>query len=335
MNILLTGGAGYIGAHTAVVLVNAGHKLIIFDNLSNSSKTVIALLIAITKSDIILIEGDIRNSSLLESTLFNFNIDAVIHFAGLKSVGESVVNPIAYYDNNVGGTISLLRAMSLANVKILIFSSSATVYGVPQHLPIDEGHPISSTNPYGRSKCQIEDILKDVSSSDSSWKILCLRYFNPVGAHSSGLIGEDPKGVPNNLMPYIAQVASGRLKALSVYGGDYPTYDGTGIRDFIHVMDLAEGHLAALNYVLDKPGWDAINLGTGQGYSVIEVLTKFSAISNKDIPYQIVGRRPGDVAACFAKVDKAASLLGWASKRALNDMCESAWSWQLSKDGDG
>ena len=335
MNILLTGGAGYIGAHTAVALVNAGHKLIIFDNLSNSSKTVIALLVEITKSEIILIEGDIRNSSLLESTLFNFNIDAVIHFAGLKSVCESVVNPIAYYDNNVGGTISLLRAMSLANVKILIFSSSATVYGVPQYLPIDEGHPISSTNPYGRSKCQIEDILKDVSSSDSSWKILCLRYFNPVGAHSSGLIGEDPKGVPNNLMPYIAQVASGRLTALSVYGGDYPTYDGTGIRDFIHVMDLAEGHLAALNYVLDKPGWDAINLGTGQGCSVIEVLTKFSAISNKDIPYQIVGRRPGDVAACFAKVDKAASLLGWASKRALNDMCESAWSWQLSKDGDG
>jgi UDP-glucose 4-epimerase len=328
MNILLTGGAGYIGSHTAVTLTEAGHQVVIFDNFCNSDKSVLDRLERILKKRLPLIDGDVRNTALIAQTLEKFQIDTVIHFAGLKAVGESVDRPIEYYANNVQGTISLLEAMSLVNVKSLVFSSSATVYGDPQYLPIDEEHPTSATNAYGRSKLHIEEMLKDVANSDREWKIICLRYFNPVGAHESGLIGEDPNGIPNNLVPYIAQVAIGNLEKLSVYGGDYPTLDGTGVRDYIHVMDLAEGHLAALNYLSTNPGWIAVNLGAGKGISVLEVLNEYEKASAKSIRYSIEKRRAGDIASCFAKVDKAKKILGWQTKRNVHDMCASGWLWQ-------
>lgn len=328
MNILLTGGAGYIGSHTAAVLSEAGHEVILLDNFCNSSRSALKRLEKILGKPVICIDTDIRDTQAVEKALYEYQIDAVIHFAGLKAVGESVKMPIEYYANNVQGTISLLEAMKLTKIKTLVFSSSATVYGDPQYLPIDEMHPTSATNAYGRSKLHIEEMLKDVANADSDWKILCLRYFNPVGAHESGLIGEDPDGIPNNLAPFVAQVAAGKLASLNVYGNDYPTPDGTGVRDYIHVMDLAMGHLAALNYLVDHPGWDAINLGTGNGYSVLDLVAAYQLASGKAIASQFVDRRAGDIASCYAKADKAKNLLGWQARYDLQSMCLSSWKWQ-------
>ena len=279
------------------------------------------------------VESDVRDTTLVTRTLQDYEIDVVIHFAGLKAVGESTDKPIEYYANNVQGTINLLEAMKSTNVKTLVFSSSATVYGDPQYLPIDEDHPTSATNAYGRSKLHIEEILKDVANSDTDWKIICLRYFNPVGAHESGLIGEEPSGLPNNLMPFIAQVAAGKLPHLNVYGNDYPTIDGTGVRDYIHVMDLAEGHLAALAHVQNHQGWDVFNLGTGRGTSVLEMISSYHQASGKEIAYQIKGRRKGDIASCYTKVEKSQDLLNWHAKYALDQMCQSSWLWQNMRDG--
>lgn len=331
MNILLTGGAGYIGSHSAIVLSQANHKVVLFDNFCNSKKGVIDCLEKILGKALPCVEGDIRDTELVAKVLEDCKIDAVMHFAGLKAVGVSVAKPIEYYANNVQGTISLLEAMKSKNVKRLVFSSSATVYGDPQYLPIDENHPASATNAYGRSKLHIEEMLKDVANSDLAWKIICLRYFNPVGAHESGLIGEDSCGTPNNLMPYIAQVATGMQEQLSIYGNDYPTCDGTGVRDYIHVMDLAEGHLAALIYSEGYNGWVAVNLGTGQGSSVLELVKCYAQVSGKNIPFKFVNKRPGDVACSFAKVEKAQDLLSWKAKRNLLDMCKSSWLWQLEQ----
>jgi len=313
--ILLTGGIGYIGSHTAVVLAEAGYEVVLFDNLCNSNVSVLNRLKIITGIRFPFVEGDIRDTEKLEGVLKEHSIDAVIHFAGLKAVGESLEKPIEYYDNNIIGTISLIKAMNAVNIKTLVFSSSATVYGVPQYLPLDELHQVSATNPYGRSKLQIEEILIDIAklnevSTEQPWSIACLRYFNPVGAHNSGLIGEAPNEIPNNLMPYIAQVASGMLTKLNVFGNDYDTKDGTGVRDYIHIMDLAEGHKAVLGYLAQHMGWHAFNLGTGTGYSVLDMVKAFEVASNKIVPYQIVPRRQGDVAVCYAKVDKAKQLLG-------------------------
>jgi len=328
MNILLTGGMGYIGSHTAVVLTDAGHKVIHYDNLSNSSHTVLDRIEIITGKRLIFIEGDVRDTPKLEQTLIDYKIDIVIHFAGLKAVGESVEKPIEYYENNVAGTISLLRTMHETNIKRIVFSSSATVYGDPQYLPLDEQHPTSATTPYGRSKLQVEEILSDVAKSDSEWRVACLRYFNPVGAHESGLIGEDPNDTPNNLMPYIAQVASGKLPHLNIFGDNYNTKDGTGVRDYIHVMDLAEGHKSALDFINNHKGWHAINLGTGKGYSVLEMVKAFEQVSGKFIPYQITDRRAGDIATCYAKVENSNQQLNWRAKRDLVEMCRSTWLFQ-------
>ena len=328
MNILLTGGTGYIGSHTAVVLMQAGHRVVLFDNFANSQPVVLERLARILGEAPPFVEGDIRDTGALEAVLREHAIDAVIHFAGLKAVGESVAEPIRYYDNNVHGTVSLLAAMRATGVKTLVFSSSATVYGEPKYLPIDEAHPLSATNPYGRSKLHIEEILGDVAKSDPSWRIMCLRYFNPVGAHASGLIGENPNGVPNNLMPYIAQVAWGKLESLSVFGDDYATTDGTGVRDYIHVVDLAEGHAAALAFLANESGWHAVNLGTGHGFSVLEMVRAFEIASGRAVPYRVVARRPGDAAACYAQPDEAARKLGWRASRTLQDMCDSTWRWQ-------
>jgi len=325
----MTGGAGYIGSHTAVALTQAGHRVVLFDNFCNSRPDVVQRLEKITGQSITLIEGDIRNTAILAQTIKTHEIGAVVHFAGLKAVGESVARPIDYYANNVQGAISLLQAMQAADVKTLVFSSSATVYGDPQYLPIDEDHPTSATNPYGRSKLHIEEMLADVANSNTSWRIACLRYFNPVGAHESGLIGEDPSGEPNNLMPYVAQVATGKLPYLNIFGNDYSTPDGTGVRDYIHVMDLAEGHLAALNFLGQQTGWHAFNLGTGQGSSVLEMIKTFEAASGKPVPYQIAPRRLGDIATCYAKTDKAAKQMGWRANSTLKDMCASMWHWQV------
>jgi len=329
MRVLITGGAGYIGSHIAVVLFNSGHEVFLFDNFSNSSPAALEGLKKILGLSLIFIEGDIRDVPLLINTLNTYQIDAVIHCAGLKAVGESVDNSLLYYHNNVGGTLSLLDAMASCGVKRLIFSSSATVYGVPSYLPLDEEHPVSPVNPYGNTKAQIETILKDIALSDSEWKIICLRYFNPVGAHESGLIGESPKGIPNNLMPYMAQVAIGELSTLSVYGNDYCTVDGTGVRDYIHVMDLAEGHMAALANVDKFFGWDAINLGTGKGYSVLELLKAFESATSKVIKFKFTARRKGDIAKCYANVDRAFSKLGWRARFSIEDMCKATWSWTL------
>lgn len=328
MNVLLTGGAGYIGSHSAIALSQAGHDVVLLDNFCNSSKSVLVRLEKILGKPLECLEADIRDTLKVGHILNEYKIDAVIHFAGLKAVGESISMPIEYYSNNVQGTISLLRAMKVAEIKTLVFSSSACVYGNPQYLPIDESHPTSATNAYGRSKLHIEEMLKDVSISDPDWAILCLRYFNPVGAHDSGLIGEDPDGIPNNLSPFVAQVAAGIQDQLSIYGDDYPTPDGTGVRDYIHVMDLAAGHLAALDYLVDHPGWDSMNLGTGNGYSVFDLVKAYQAASGKVIASKVIGRRPGDVASCYAKADKAKNLLGWHSKHSLESMCASSWKWQ-------
>ena len=332
MNILLTGGTGYIGSHTAVVLSQLGHKVVLFDNLSNSNETVLERLAQITNQQFSFVNGDVRDTDLLKNTLASHSIDAVIHFAGLKAVGESVAKPVDYYANNVQGTVSLLQAMQAQHIKTLVFSSSATVYGQPQYLPLDESHPTSATNPYGRSKLHIEEMLNDLATSDPEWRITCLRYFNPVGAHESGLIGENPNGIPNNLMPYIAQVAAGLRSKLNIFGNDYPTSDGTGVRDYIHVMDLAEGHTAALSFLTQTTGWYAINLGTGKGYSVLEMVQAFESASGKKLSYRMSPRRAGDVAECYANPAKAGELLKWAARRSLDDMCASAWRFQQTAE---
>lgn len=330
MSILLTGGVGYIGSHAAVTLAQIGHKVVLYDNLSNSRADVVSRLARILGHAPVLIEGDVRDTELLAQTLRTYSVSAVMHFAGLKAVGESVAQPLAYYDNNVTGTQCLVRAMRRCGVRKLVFSSSATVYGEPQYLPLDEKHPTHAVNPYGRSKLHVEEMLSDLAVSDADWRIACLRYFNPVGAHSSGLIGEDPNGTPNNLMPYIAQVATGRRDRLSVFGGDYDTPDGTGVRDYIHVTDLADGHLAALNFLGrdDAAGWHAFNLGTGTGHSVLEVIQAFERASGMNVPYEIVARRPGDAASSYASSDKARQILGWQAGVRLDEMCISAWRWQ-------
>lgn len=330
MNILLTGGAGYIGSHTTVVLSQAGHEVVLLDNFCNSKKSVLERLKKIMGKALPFVEGDVRDTKLVTRLLQDYKINAVIHFAGLKAVGESTEKPIEYYANNVQGTISLLEAMKLTNVKTLVFSSSATVYGYPLYLPIDEKHPTSATNAYGRSKLHIEEMLKDVADSDSEWTIVCLRYFNPVGAHESGLIGEDPSGMPNNLMPYIAQVALSNLPHLNIYGNDYPTEDGTGVRDYIHIDDLALGHLAAIK-ILKQLSFVTINLGTGRGYSVLEMIRAFEIASGKTIPYIYSAQRPGDVASCYADPTLAKKILGWSALYGIERMCRDAWHWHGSK----
>ena len=326
--VLLTGGLGYIGSHAAVVLAESGFDVVLYDNLSNSKRSVLDRLETITGVRFPFVEGDVRDTALLEETLRAHQIEAVIHFAGLKAVGESVEQPLAYYDNNVVGALSLARAMQNVGIHTLVFSSSATVYGDPQVLPIDEAHPTSATNPYGRTKLQIEEMLLDLATSDPNWRIACLRYFNPVGAHESGIIGEDPNGIPNNLMPYIARVAAGSLPVLNVYGDDYDTPDGTGVRDYIHVMDLADGHRAALEFLEAESGWHAFNLGTGVGFSVLDMVRAFEVASGARVPYQVVGRRSGDVAACYANPAKAEAQLRWRTTRGVEDMCASAWAFR-------
>ncbi|WP_350642712.1 UDP-glucose 4-epimerase GalE [Psychrobacter sp. HY3-MNA-CIBAN-0198] len=329
--ILVTGGAGYIGSHTCIALHEAGYDIVVYDNLSNSSSEAINRVSRLIGQPIEFIEGDIRDAESLRQVFSAHKFFGVIHFAGLKAVGESVAKPLKYYDNNVSGTITLLEVMSEYDVKNLVFSSSATVYGDPETLPIDESSKRSCTNPYGQSKLTVEHILEDLAVSNTSWNLIPLRYFNPVGAHSSGQIGEDPNDIPNNLMPYISQVAVGKLAKLNIFGNDYPTVDGTGVRDFIHVTDLAQGHVAALNYLKDQSssvGFLPINLGTGKGTSVVELVTAFSKVSGQDIPYQFTDRRAGDIASCYASADKAKSLLGWQAKLSINEMCQDSWRWQ-------
>lgn len=325
--ILVTGGTGYIGSHTVVKLLEAGYEVVILDNLSNSKISVIDRIEKITNKRPLFIEGDIRDKSLLNKLFSDQKIDAVIHFAGLKAVGESVEEPLKYYENNVGGSISLLEAMKNANVTQMVFSSSATVYGEPQELPIKEDHPLNPTNPYGETKLAVENLLRDLYRSSPHWKIFILRYFNPVGAHESGLIGEDPHGIPNNLFPYIAKVAAGEIEKLKVFGDDYDTKDGTGVRDYIHVNDLADAHLRALEQ-LSQSKCEAINLGTGQGYSVLEIIKNFEKVSNCKINYAITDRRGGDIATCFADASIAENLIKWKAKLSINRMCENLWRWQ-------
>ena len=327
MSILVTGGAGYIGSHTCVELLQAGHEVVVFDNFSNSHPEALKRVEHITGRKLSLVQGDIRDQSDIEIALRQHQCQAVVHFAGLKAVGESVEKPLLYYDNNVIGTHRLLAAMQNCGVSTLVFSSSATVYGEPKRLPLTEDHPLSATNPYGRSKLVVEDMLRDVYHAQPNWRIAILRYFNPVGAHESGLIGEDPQGIPNNLMPYVAQVAVGRREYLNVWGNDYPTHDGTGVRDYIHVVDLAKGHLRALE-ALDRPQCIEVNLGTGVGYSVLDVVKAFEVASDQPVSFRIGPRRPGDVAACYADPQLAMQLLGWKAERDLAAMCQDHWRWQ-------
>lgn len=331
MNILLTGGAEYIGSHTAVVLSQTGHEVVLLDNFCNSSSSVLERLQKILGKALPCIAADVRDTDVVERVLREHKINAVIHFAGLKSVAESVANPVLYYANNVQGSISLLQAMQKIGVKTLVFSSIATVYGEPQYLPYDEDHPTKPLNPYGQSKLHTEEILRDLAASDHEWKIASLRYFNPVGAHESGLIGEDPSGIPNNLMPYIAKVASGELPHLNIFGNDYETIDGTGERDYIHVMDLAEGHMASLDFLKDHVGMKVFNLGVGSPVSVLDLVLSFERASGQEIPKNVGPRRVGDLPTYFAKIDRARECLGWIAKRDLNDMCLSSWKWQNSK----
>jgi UDP-glucose 4-epimerase len=334
MAVLVTGGAGYIGSHTCVQLLEAGYDVVVLDNLSNSKLEAVNRIRSITGRDLKFVKGDILDSELLDSIFSGCSIDSVIHFAGLKAVGESVAKPLLYYHNNIAGSVTLFEAMQRHNVKNIVFSSSATVYGISDRMPIGEDAPLGPINPYGRTKYMIEEILRDIHVSDNSWNIIMLRYFNPVGAHPSGLIGEDPNGIPNNLMPYISQVAIGRLRELSVFGDDYPTPDGTGIRDYIHVMDLADGHLKALEKLKEDPGAVAYNLGTGKGTSVFEMIEAFSRATGRDIPYRVTTRRPGDAAECYADPSKAKRELGWEAKLDIYDMCRDSWNWQ-SKNPDG
>ena len=328
MAILITGGTGYIGSHTVVELLALGHEVFIIDNLHNSKASVLDRIERIAGRRPGFAQIDIRDRAALRQLFAEHRFDAVIHFAGLKAVGESAALPLAYYDNNVTGSVALVECMSEAGLKTIVFSSSATVYGDPASVPIREDFPLSATNPYGRTKLMIEEILRDVAASDPEWRIGLLRYFNPVGAHASGMIGEDPNGIPNNLVPFVAQVAAGKLRELSVYGNDYPTRDGTGVRDFIHVVDLAQGHLAALEALRARAGVVTANLGTGRGYSVLEMVTAFSAVCGKPIPYRIAPRRPGDVAQCYADPDFARQTLGWQARLGVEAMCSDTWRWQ-------
>lgn len=328
MKILVTGGTGYIGSHTAIELLDNGYEVVIVDNLSNSKKEVLDRIKDITGKDVTFYEGNVCDKELLRK-IFNDNmIEAVIHFAGYKAVGESVKNPLMYYRNNIDSTLSLCEVMNEYNVKNMVFSSSATVYGNPKSLPIKENFEIShATNPYGETKIIIERILNDLYVSDNSWNIALLRYFNPIGAHTSGLIGENPNDIPNNLMPYIVKVATGELKELSVFGNDYDTVDGTGVRDYIHVVDLAKGHIKALEWVLNDNGIDAFNLGTGNGYSVLELVEAFKKYNNVDVPYKIVGRRDGDIASCYADASKAKDVLGWSSEKTIKNMVIDSYNY--------
>ncbi len=330
MKILVTGGAGYIGSHTSLELLENNHDVTVLDNLSNSSHISLDRVAKIAGRAVKFIKGDVRDSELLKSLFIEKGFDAVIHFAGLKAVGESVAQPLQYYENNVSGTLTLLQVMQQFNVKILVFSSSATVYGDPRVLPITEASPRSSTNPYGQSKLIVEHVLEDLYASDPTWRIACLRYFNPVGAHPSGLIGEDPRNIPNNLMPFISQVACGARDVLSVFGCDYHTPDGTGVRDYIHVMDLAKGHSASVLNLKNSPEGKllTVNLGTGRGYSVLEMVSSFERASGKPIPYQIVQRRPGDIASCYSDPTLAEKLLGWKAELGIEAMCADTWRWQ-------
>lgn len=329
MTILVTGGAGYIGSHTCIELINAGYDVVVLDNLCNSSKESLKRVEKIVGKPIKFYEADIRDEEALNEIFAKESIDAVIHFAGLKAVGESVAKPMEYYDNNITGTLVLCRAMRNAGVKNIIFSSSATVYGDPAFIPITEECPKGQcTNPYGWTKSMLEQILTDIHTADPEWNVVLLRYFNPVGAHKSGTIGEDPKGIPNNLMPYISQVAVGKLECLGVFGDDYDTPDGTGVRDYIHVVDLAIGHVKALKKIEDKSGVSIYNLGTGNGYSVLDMAKAFGKACGKEIQYQIKPRRPGDIATCYADPTKAKEELGWVAERGLEEMCEDSWRWQ-------
>lgn len=332
MNILLTGGAGYIGSHAAVVLTKAGHEVALLDNFCNSKKSVLDRLEKILGKALPCIEGDVRDTALVSKTLQDYKINAVIHFAGLKAVDESVANPVMYYANNVQGSISLLQAMQKVGVKTLVFSSSATVYGEPQYLPYDEDHPTRPMNPYGQSKLQVEEILRDLSASDPEWRIVSLRYFNPVGAHESGLIGEDPNGIPNNLMPYVAKVASGEISHLNIFGNDYETRDGTGERDYVHVVDLVEGHMASLDFLKDHAGLEIINLGSEKPSSVLDLVGHFERVSGKAIIKVVKQRRAGDLPIYYAQTEKAIKLLNWYAKRDLDEMCFSVWNYLMKSN---
>ncbi|MBS4205813.1 UDP-glucose 4-epimerase GalE [Lederbergia citrea] len=328
MAILITGGAGYIGSHTCIELLNAGYEIVVVDNYINSKPESLKRVSEITGRDIKVYNVDLLNKKSLEKVFIENTIDAVIHFAGLKAVGESVQTPLLYYEQNIIGTLKLCNLMKKHHVKNLVFSSSATVYGTPEYIPISEDSELRAMNPYGRTKRMIEEMLADLYGSDPSWSIALLRYFNPIGAHESGLIGEAPNGIPNNLMPYITQVAIGKLKELNVYGNGYPTIDGTGIRDYIHVVDLAKGHLKALENVIGKTGVEPYNLGTGKGYSVLEVIAAFGKASSVTIPFKIVSPRPGDIAVCYADPTKAKQELGWTAEKGLEEMCADSWRWQ-------
>ena len=328
MNILVTGGTGYIGSHTVVLLQEAGYQVVVFDNLCNSHPEVFNRIEQVSGIRPIFVKGDIRVKSELSQVFAEYDVDCVIHFAGLKAVGESVAKPLLYYQNNVEGSLNLFEVMAASHCKRIVFSSSATVYGDPASVPIREDFPLQATNPYGQSKLMIELILRDLAVSDSDWQISLLRYFNPVGAHASGQLGEDPNGIPNNLMPYVSQVAIGRLEKLRVFGGDYPTVDGTGVRDYIHVMDLATGHLKAMNKLDLNHGCQAYNLGTGNGYSVLEVVKTFSKVTGREIKYDIVNRRQGDIAECFADPTFSAENLNWKAENGLLEMVRDHWNWQ-------
>ncbi|WP_298012628.1 UDP-glucose 4-epimerase GalE [uncultured Castellaniella sp.] len=335
MTLLITGGAGYIGSHTVLEFLSTGQDVLVLDNLSNSSRESLARVAALTGRTPGFVQGDVRDRALLDRLFEQHAISGVVHFAGLKAVGESVRDPLRYYDNNVGGTLTLCRAMAAAGVHRLVFSSSATVYGDPTVMPITEDCPTGRpANPYGRSKLMVEQLLQDLAAADPRWSIALLRYFNPVGAHASGRIGEDPHGIPNNLLPYISQVAVGRLERVSVFGHDYPTPDGTGVRDYIHVVDLALGHLAALSYLRRHPGAHVWNLGTGAGYSVLDMIRAFETACGRPIPYALAPRRPGDVAACWSDPAKARRDLGWQAQRGLEQMMADTWRWQ-SGNPDG
>jgi UDP-glucose 4-epimerase len=328
MRILVTGGAGYIGSHTTLELLKAGFEVVVVDNLSNSKEESLKRVSELAGKSVDFFKIDLLDTDALRTVFSKYTIDAVIHFAGLKAVGESVSIPLHYYHNNVTGTLMLLEAMEDAGVKNIVFSSSATVYGDPERIPIIEGDKLDPTNPYGRTKYMIEEIMKDLHVSDKSWNIILLRYFNPVGADRSGKIGEDPGGIPNNLMPFISQVAVGKLKELSIFGSDYPTHDGTGVRDYIHVVDLAIGHIKAIEKLRENPGVAIYNLGTGQGYSVLDIVKAFEKASGRKIPYKFTGRRPGDIAVCYADPSKAFRELGWKAELGLERMCEDSWRWQ-------
>lgn len=328
MSILVTGGAGYIGSHTCVELLNEGFDVVVLDNLSNSKHEALNRIEELTSKNLKFYEVDILDKKGIEKVFIENDIEAVVHFAGLKAVGESVQIPLRYYHNNITGTLILCEVMQKYGVKKIVFSSSATVYGIPDHVPISEDFPLSTTNPYGSTKLMIEQILGDLYLSDEEWSIALLRYFNPIGAHESGRIGEDPNGIPNNLMPFITQVAVGKRDKLSVFGNDYTTHDGTGVRDYIHVVDLAKGHLKALEKIRNSNGIDAYNLGTGTGYSVLDLVKNFEKATGQEIPYEIVSRRAGDIAECFADPAKAKSMLDWVAEKDIEDMCRDSWKWQ-------